>query len=140
MFFRNNKPRQLTFSDRLDKVREFGFKVDGQGSRTKVSKLGCAAVIEDNGDKPPIVGKAGVVVGDEIGLFVDEGFQKFFHTPSGRRLPALAEQLKALHHFQEDLREALGIVSLYNQGLGTTFDQHMYDRVKGRDAGRTDGA
>jgi hypothetical protein len=32
------------------------------------------------------------------------------------------------------LKEALGLVSLYNEGLGTTFDQHMYDRVKGRDA------
>ena len=55
----------------------------------------------------------------------------------GRRIPALAEHLTALHHFQEDLREALGLVSLYNQGLGTTFDQHMYDRVKGRDAQRS---
>jgi len=73
-------------------------------------------------------------VGDEIGLLVDGGYQKFFRTPKGRKVPALAEHLKALHAFQEDLKEALGLVSLYNEGLGTTFDQHMYDRVKGRDA------
>jgi hypothetical protein len=136
MFFRNEKARKLTFDDRLAGLREFGFTVDGQGSKARVSKFGCAATIQDSGSEHPLVGKAGVVVGDEIGLLVDEGFQKFFHTPKGRRLPALAEQLEALHEFQEDLREGLGLVSLYNQGLGTTFDQHMYDRVKGRDAGR----
>jgi hypothetical protein len=136
MFFRNHKKAKVGFSDHLTKLREAGFTVSGDGSKSRVSKLGCAAVVEDRGDDAPVVGKAGVVVGDEIGLLVDGGFQKFFQTPKGRRIPALAEQLRALHAFQEDLREALGLVSLYNQGLGTTFDQHMYDRVKGRDAQR----
>jgi hypothetical protein len=133
MFFRNQKPRKLSFSDHLDSLRKSGFEVKSEGSRARVSKLGCAAYIEDRGDDDPIVGKAGVLVGDEIGLLVDGGYQKFFRTPKGRRVPALAEHLTALHNFQEDLREALGLVSLYNQGLGTTFDQHMYDRVVGRD-------
>lgn len=137
MFFRNQKARTITFSDRLASLREIGFTVDGQGSKARVSKMGCAAMLEDRGGEFPVVGKAGVMVGDEIGLLVDGGFQKFFNTPKGRRVPALAEQLRALHTFQEDLREGLGLVSLYNQGLGTTFDQHMYDRVKGRDAGHT---
>jgi hypothetical protein len=136
MFFRNEKPRKLSFSDHLAKVRAAGFDVKGDSSRATISKWGCAAVVEDRGDEAPKVNKAGVLVADEIGLLVDGGFQKFFQTPKGRRIPALAEQLKALHAFQEDLREALGLVSLYNQGLGTTFDQHMYDRVKGRDAQR----
>jgi hypothetical protein len=134
MFFRNHKKAKVNFSEHLTKVREAGFTVAGEGSRARVSKLGCAAMVEDRGDDAPVVGKAGVLVGDEIGLLIDGGFQKFFQTPSGRRVPALAEHLKALHDFQEDLREALGLVSLYNQGLGTTFDRHMYDRVKGRDA------
>ena len=134
MFFRNQKPHTTSFSERLTKVREAGFNVKGEGSRATVTKLGCGAVIEDGGERGPLVDKAGVVVGDEIGLLVDGGYQKFFRTPKGRKVPALAEHLKALHAFQEDLREALGLVSLYNQGLGTTFDQHMYDRVKGRDA------
>lgn len=134
MFFRNQKATKLSFSDQLSRVREAGFNVQGDSSRAKVTKLGCAAVVEDRGDEAPLVGKAGVVVGDEVGLLVDGGYQKFFLTPKGRKVPALAEHLKALHDFQEDLKEALGLVSLYNQGLGTTFDQHMYDRVKGRDA------
>jgi hypothetical protein len=133
MFFRNQKPQKASFSDLLTQVRQAGFTVHGDGSRATVTKLGCAAVIQDGGDGLPVVGKAGVVVGDETGLLVDGGYQKFFRTPKGRKVPALAEHLKALHDFQEDLKEALGLVSLYNQGLGTTFDQHMYDRVKGRD-------
>ncbi|HYP08971.1 MAG TPA: hypothetical protein VER03_22275 [Bryobacteraceae bacterium] len=137
MFFRNKKAHVSSFSDHLGKVRESGFTVSEQGSKARVSKFGCAATVEDRGAEAPLVGKAGVLVGEEIGLLVDGGFQKFFQTPKGRRIPALAEQLKALHDFQEDLREALGLVSLYNQGLGTTFDQHMYDRVKGRDAQRS---
>jgi len=42
--------------------------------------------------------------------------------------------LKELHSFDEDLREGLGITSLYNEALGTTCDDHLYDRVKDRDA------
>jgi hypothetical protein len=137
MFFRNQKKAKVGFSQHLDRLREAGFTVTAENSRARVTKFGSAAVVEDRGDDTPLVGKAGVVVGDEIGLLVDGGFQKFFQTPKGRRIPALAEQLRALHDFQEDLREALGLVSLYNQGLGTTFDQHMYDRVKGRDSQRS---
>jgi hypothetical protein len=64
---------------------------------------------------------------------VDAGYQKFFETPSQKRLPAQASHLKAIHAFDEDLREALGIKSLYNESLGTRNDLHMYDRVEGRD-------
>jgi len=137
MFFRNRKPHTYSFSERLDALRKLGFTVQSEGSRARVSKLGCAAVIEDGGDAPVVIGKAGIQVGKEIGLLVDGGYQKFFQTPTAKKIPALAEHLKALHAFQEDLREGLGLTSLYNQGLGTTFDQHMYDRVKGRDAGKT---
>jgi len=48
------------------------------------------------------------------------------------RRPALASDLKRLQAFQEDLREALGIESLYNQSLGTVCDSHQYDRLSGR--------
>ncbi|HSW50817.1 MAG TPA: hypothetical protein VLH09_11615, partial [Bryobacteraceae bacterium] len=63
---------------------------------------------------------------------VDGGFQKFLETPSGRRRPALAAELKRLHDFQADLREALGLKSLYNESLGTVSDRHAYDRLTGR--------
>ena len=75
----------------LDALRQAGFSVQAEGSRAKVSKLGCAAVIEDRGEDAPAVGKAGVVVGDDIGLFVDGGFQKFFLTRGGRRIPRFSD-------------------------------------------------
>jgi len=75
-----------------------------------------------------------VLVGDEIALLVNEGYQMFLVTPSGKELPAQADQLKALHAFDEDLREGLGLTSLYNLSLGTVSDEHLYDRVTDRDA------
>ena len=86
-------------------------------------------------DVPAIVERAGVVMGKEIGTLTDEGFQKFFMTPGGKRKPALAEELKEIHNFQEDLREALGLKTLYNEALGTVSNLYLYDRVEGRDSG-----
>jgi hypothetical protein len=134
MFFRREKPRPLSFGDRLDNVRQAGFTVSDESSGgARVSKYGCAATLRDRGEDLPGVSQAGVLVGKEIGHLVNGGFQQFFITSGGRRFPALAQQLRALHDFQEDLKEALGAISLYNQSLGTTSEQHLYDRVQGRD-------
>ena len=136
MFFRREKPTKLTFDDYVGRLKQFGFDAQSQGNgKVKAVRKGLAAVIEDGPAGLPKVGRAGVVVGDEIALLVDGGFQKFFMTPSGRQVPALATHLRALHDFQEDLKEALGLMSLYNESLGTTFNQHLYDRVKDRDHG-----
>jgi len=74
-------------------------------------------------------------MGTEIGALVDGGYQKFFRTPTGKNKPALADELKALHNFEEDLKEGLGQESLYNESLGTVSTFYLYDRVKDRDAG-----
>jgi hypothetical protein len=136
MFFRREKPRQLAFSDHLDNLRKAGFTVEAESSGARVSRGRCAAVLEDRGTDPPHVNKAGILVGVEIGYAVSGGFQSFVRTASGKVEPALARDLKALHAFEEDLKEALGLTSLYNESLGTTFDQHMYDRVVNRDVGQ----
>ena len=133
MFFRREKPKQLTFQDYLDSVTKLGFASKPEGNGTRVSKLGCAALLTDGGSKPPLISTAGVVIGDEIGHLVNAGYQQFFRTPSGKVLPAAAQHLRALHDFQEDLKEALGMVSLYNNGLGTVSSEHLYDRVEERD-------
>ncbi|HEV2690190.1 MAG TPA: hypothetical protein VGV35_16645, partial [Bryobacteraceae bacterium] len=65
-------------------------------------------------------------------------YQMFWRTPSGKQMPAQARQLSALHSFGEDLKEGLGLPSLYNEGLGTTSELHMYDRVEHRDRGDAD--
>jgi hypothetical protein len=144
MFFRREKPVAPTFDQRLARLREHGFQVERLANgRTRVSRGGCAAEIAgdgdlprvaDAGDLPPVVARAGVLVGGEIGLLIDRGYQKTFRTPAGREVPALADHLKALHAFQEDLKEGLGLKSLYNESLGTVNDLHLYDRVTGRDA------
>ncbi len=135
MFFRREKPRQVTFSEHLDNLRTAGFTVESQGSSARVIRGRCAAVIEDRPGDRPHVNKAGILIGGEIGYGVNGGFQSFIRTASGKIEPALARDLRALHAFEEDLKEGLGLTSLYNESLGTTFDQHMYDRVVNRDRG-----
>jgi hypothetical protein len=134
MFFRNEAPRQLTFDDHLAKLGAAKFEIQRESaSRAKVVRGGCGAIVEDAGAGRVKLGKAGVLVGGEIALLVSAGYQMFLRTPSGKDVPALAPQLQALHAFDEDLREALGLTSLYNVALGTTSDEHLYDRLEDRD-------
>jgi hypothetical protein len=133
MFFRREKARQFTFEDRLEDLKTRGMAVGRKGaSKAAVMRKGCAAVLVDKGASIEIE-SAGVVMGHEIGELTHGGYQMFFETPSGERTAALAEQLKELHEFLEDLREGLGHTSLYNTSLGTTNQKHLYDRVRGRD-------
>jgi hypothetical protein len=138
MFFRNAKPKVESFEERIAGLKELGFTAKMQSAgRCLVTRAGCGAVIEDLGDgKMGIaIGKAGVLVGGEIALLIHGGYQMFLRTPSGKEVPALATHLKTLHAFEEDLREGLGMTTLYNQALGTVCDDHLYDRVEDRDAG-----
>jgi hypothetical protein len=136
MFFRREKPRVPTFSETMEELRKQGFTVQPEpGGGMRVSKGICAAVVKESQGGRPSVGKAGVLLGDEIGLLCDGGYQKFWLAPSGRRAPAAAEHLRALHNFEEDLKEGLGLISLYNESLGTVNELHLYDRVKDRDRG-----
>ena len=123
-----------TFAERLQKLKELGFRFEQESGKTRVIRDGCAADIKALGDDPPEVKRAGVLVGGEIGSLVDLGYQKVFQTPGAKQVPATAKHLTALHAFEEDLREGLGLKSLYNESLGTENNQHMYDRVEGRDA------
>lgn len=136
MFFRRKQPPPVTFEQRLETLRRSGFQVTpASGDAVRAARNGCAAVItEVPGDRPHI-DRAGWAIGSDIALLVDGGYQKFWGVGKERKAPALASQLTALHEFEEDLREALGLVSLYNTSLGTTNDLHMYDRVEGRDTG-----
>lgn len=137
MFFRRTRPKVPTFSERLDLLRNAGFRTDNlPDGRVKISKHGVAAIIGDEGKNQPAIEKAGVLVGSEIATLISAGYQMFLETPNGKRIPAMAEELKALHEFEEDVKEALGLESLYNTSLGTTTPKHMYDRVYKRDSGQ----
>jgi hypothetical protein len=142
MFFRRKIPHQPTFEERIAGLKEFKFEARREsGSQVCVTRDGCGAIVESAGASLESagatvkIGKAGVLIGEEIGMLVSRGYQMFLRTPSGREIPALATHLEKLHAFDEDLREALGLTSLYNLSLGTTSDEHLCDRVEDRDDG-----
>ncbi|SRR5579884_3142463 len=137
MFFRRGRPKIPTFSERIDLLRQAGFATENlPDGRVKISKHGVAAIVGDEGKNQPAIEKAGVLVGSQIATLLSAGYQMFLETPDGKRIPATAEELKALHEFEEDVKEALGLESLYNTSLGTTTPKHMYDRVYKRDTGQ----
>jgi hypothetical protein len=105
-------------------------------AKALVTREGYGAIVEEVAPGNIRLDREGLMAGDEIAELVNAGYQMFFGTPSGRELPALASQLKALHDFDEDLREGLGLASLYNLSLGTVSGEHLYDRVEDRDEHR----
>jgi hypothetical protein len=136
MFFRRKRHTELTFQQRLENLKGAGFGVTPRPDGTvMVSKGECAVALREAGGQVQRAELAGVPMGGEIGSLVDGGYQKFFRTPSGKSKPALAFELKAIHDFEEDLKEALGLESLYNESLGTVSTYYLYDRVKDRDRG-----
>jgi hypothetical protein len=140
MFFRRERPKILSFDDHIANARAAGFTTKPMsGGLVWIERDGVAAIAEPgNEDVPRVVERPGIIMSREIGTLTDEGFQKFFTTASGKRKPALASELKAIQNFQEDLRQALHLVSLYNESLGTVSNVYVYDRVEGRDVGRHD--
>jgi hypothetical protein len=135
MFFRRESPKNPTFAERMENLRTASFTVTAAAGGVRVSRGDCAIDLKEEGGMVRSVGRAGMLMGSEIGALVDGGFQKFFRTPGGKKRPALADDLKALHEFEEDLKEALGQESYYNESLGTVSTIYLYDRVKDRDHG-----
>jgi hypothetical protein len=129
-----------TFTDALAALAGHQFDVsavrDGSASNAKtyqVRKFGCAAEIAAAPDGTTmLVTRPGWLLGDEISRLLDRGYQKFLKTAK-LEIPATADHLHAIHEFSEDLAEATGASSLYNESLGTTSDRYVYDRVKGRE-------
>ena len=113
MFFRHQKPRELTFSDRVSQAASAGFKTAQVAGGTRVTRDGLAADLREAEGGQAEIGSTGILLGNEIGVLVDVGYQKIFRAPSGKSAPARAEHLKGLHAFVEDLREALGLISFY---------------------------
>jgi hypothetical protein len=136
MFFRRARVLNPSFQERVDTLQGAGFTVTAQpGGTVRVSRGVCAVDLKEANGALQVEDRAGVAMGGEIAVLVDGGFQKFFRAPSGKKKPALADDLKALHAFEADLKERLGMKSLYNEGLGTVSTLYQYDRVKDRDRG-----
>lgn len=122
------------YSACVARLKEAGFNTLDRGEgRVLVSKYGCGAVLEKTGSgEPRFAERPGLLAEDGLAHLLDRGFQKFWQT-DGRTFPALAEQLKALHHFESDLRALMGFTSLYNEALGTVSSRYVYDRMEGRE-------
>ena len=131
-----SKLEQKTFEDAVGYLREHGFDVleaPGTSGRVFVKKYNVSAAIqkaEDGGIK--IFAYPGYLIGTEISKLVNKGYQQFLKT-SKTEVPATADHLKALHAFSEELKEALGLPSLYNESLGTVSEAYQYDRIVDRD-------
>ncbi len=136
MFFRRERPKTPTFQERLENLKRQGFTVaQAAGGAYRVSRGNCAIDLAQRDGDLHIGERAGILVGNEIARLVDGGYQKLFRTATGKVKPALAEDLKALHDFEEDVKEGLGQTTLYNEALGTVSTFYLYDRVKDRDRG-----
>jgi hypothetical protein len=99
----------------------------------QIRKYGCAAEIAPAPDGTvEILARPGWLLNGEIARLLDRGYQKFIKT-SKMEIPATADHLSSLHEFSEDLNEAIGATTLYNEALGTTSNVYNYDRVKGRE-------
>jgi hypothetical protein len=136
MFFKREKPKEITFDQQLAELSGLGYRVSSaSGGNQLAAKGNLGAHIAPDMDGKAAIHDVGLVIRGELALLTDVGYQKIFLTPSGHKTPALAEHLHALHEFTEDLREALALPSLYNESLGTINEKHLYDRVEDRDSG-----
>jgi hypothetical protein len=136
------KTHTLTFDDVLQTLGNEKFDVapaaegaNRTAGARRVSKYGCAAEIAPTSEKDAsirVLAKGGCLLGGEISRLVDRGYQKFLKT-ARLEVPATADHLRALHQFDEELKEAAGALVLYNEAMGTTSDVYLYDRLRGRE-------
>jgi hypothetical protein len=135
------KIKMKSYEDAVAWFREHGFDVmeaPGTTNRLFLKKYNCSAAIErteDGGVK--VFAYPGYLINGEISKLVDHGYQKVLKTTKAE-VAATADHLKALHQFTEELKEGIGTISLYNEGLGTVSESYMYDRVRGRDLPEAD--
>ena len=134
------KPPTRTFNDVLALLggQRFDVAPAQEGARrtpnaVQVRKYGCAANIAAAPDgSVEILARPGWLLNGEIARLLDRGYQKFIKT-SKLEIPATADHLRSIHEFTEELNEAIGGTTLYNEALGTTSNIYNYDRVEGRE-------
>jgi hypothetical protein len=128
--------QQRTYEDALNWLRDHGFdliEAPGTHGRVFLKKYNVSAAIQKNGDDHvKIFAYPGYLIGSEISKLVNKGYQQFLKTAK-TEVPATVDHLKALQQFTEELKEGLGLPSLYNESLGTVSESYHYDRIEDRD-------
>ena len=117
----------------LESLPAKGFQVSSTRGVVRVEKYGCGAEFRHvtNGRFQMTILPT-VLIGGQFTRLWDAGYQKFFITDDGQKIPALAQQLENMRKFNEELRSALGVPTYYNEALGSTCQVTEYDRVQGR--------
>jgi hypothetical protein len=132
----STKVEQRTYEDALSWLRDHGFdliEAPGTQGRVFLKKYTCSAAIQkDSEEGVKIFAYPGYLIGGEISKLINRGYQQFLKTAK-TEVPATADHLKSLQQFTEELKEALGLPSLYNESLGTVSESYHYDRVQDRD-------
>ncbi|MGA3211337.1 MAG: hypothetical protein ABSD20_08505 [Terriglobales bacterium] len=130
------KAKQPGYEQVLQWFRDHAFAVveaPGASHRATLTKLNCSAAIEQGvSGAAKIFAYPGCLVGGEIAKLVNRGYQQFLKTTK-LELPATAEKLTALNHFVAEFKQGLGLTNLYNESLGTTSEDCIYDRIVNRD-------
>ena len=136
----STKVEQRTYEEAVNWLRDHGFdliEAPGTTGRVFLKKYNVSAAIQKNGgDGVKIFAYPGYLIGSEISKLVNRGYQQFLKTAK-TEVPATADHLKALHQFSEELKEGLGLPSLYNESLGTVSEAYQYDRIQDRDKPQT---
>lgn len=130
------KVEERTFEDAVEYLRDHGFdliEAPGMKGRVFLRKYNVSAAIQKNGDEGvKIFAYPGYLISGEISKLINRGYQQVLKT-SKTEVAATADHLKALQQFTEELKEALGLPSLYNESLGTVSEAYQYDRIVDRD-------
>ncbi|HVB39793.1 MAG TPA: hypothetical protein VNE83_02755 [Terriglobales bacterium] len=127
-----------TFEQAQRKLASLGFTCTLlSGGNVLARKYECAAILGPGagGKSAEVAVAPGRVLDGELARLVDRGYQKFFKSADAE-VPARPEELSALARFENELRYACGIPSLYNEALGSVSDRYIYDRIWFRDEGR----
>jgi hypothetical protein len=130
-----------TYEEALAWLRDHGFDVTeapGATVRVFLRKYNVSAAIQKAPDDAvKIFAYPGYLISSEISKLVNRGYQQFLKT-SKTEVPATADHLKALQSFSEELKEGLGLPSLYNESMGTVSESYHYDRIENRDQAAVD--
>ncbi len=125
-----------TYDEAVQWLRDHAFELleaPGVQNRLFLKKNNCSAAIEKTSDGGVrIFAYPGYLIAGEISKLINRGYQQFLKT-SKAEVPATADKLHALHQFTEELKEAIGAPSLYNESLGTVAENYVYDRIRDRD-------
>src|SRR5258707_12969000 len=113
---------QRSYEDALSWLRDHGFdliEAPGTPGRVFLKKYNVSAAIQKDGDDGvKIFAYPGYLISGEISKLINRGYQQVLKT-SKTEVAATADHLKALQQFSQELKEALGLPSLYNEPLGT---------------------